>query len=146
MHVQQYWGLSCIRTSVHQLVSYPFCPAACVWKELNFRILMLYIYCYMCVTNVGYLVWPKRMFCVSTCYACTMTIWFLEIVYSWYLAIWEILYDRELLLKIYCTFTLIWFWRADQIVTFGISRNTDFKYWNHCGSFVLDCSHTRFTV
>ena len=33
-----------------------------------------------------------------------------------------------------------------QVVTFGISRNTNFKYLSHCSSLVLDCSHTRYTV
>ena len=30
--------------------------------------------------------------------------------------------------------------------TFGFSRNTDLKYFNHCGSLMLYCSHTRLTV
>ena len=33
-----------------------------------------------------------------------------------------------------------------QVVTFGISRNTNFKYLSHCSSLVLDCSHARYTV
>ena len=33
-----------------------------------------------------------------------------------------------------------------QVVTFGISRNTNFKYLSHCSSFMLDCSHARYTV
>ena len=36
------------------------------------------------------------------------------------------------------------FWKTDQDVTFGISRNTDFKYSSHCSSLVLDCSHARY--
>ena len=35
---------------------------------------------------------------------------------------------------------------TDQDVTFGISRNTDFKYSSHCSSLVQDCSHARYTV
>ena len=34
-----------------------------------------------------------------------------------------------------------WFWKTDQIVIFGVLRNTNFKYWNHCDFLVLDCSH-----
>ena len=30
--------------------------------------------------------------------------------------------------------------------TFGISGFTDSKYWTHCKSLVLGCSHTKFTV
>ena len=33
-----------------------------------------------------------------------------------------------------------------QVVTFGISRNTNFKYLSHCSSLVLDCSHTRYRI
>ena len=36
--------------------------------------------------------------------------------------------------------------RPLQVVTFSISRNTDFKYSSHCSSLVLDCSHARYTV
>ena len=39
-----------------------------------------------------------------------------------------------------------WFWKTHQVVTFGISRNTDFKYWKHCGFLVLDYSQLRYTV
>ena len=39
--------------------------------------------------------------------------------------------------------------KRDQIVTFGISGNANFKYWNHSGFLVIDfnaaCSHTRYT-
>ena len=35
-----------------------------------------------------------------------------------------------------------WFWKTDQVVTFGISRHTDFKYWSHCCTLVLDCRRT----
>ena len=34
--------------------------------------------------------------------------------------------------------------KTDQVVTFGISTNTDFKYSSHCSPLVLDCSHTRY--
>ena len=37
------------------------------------------------------------------------------------------------------------FGKTDQVVTFGISRNADFKYLSHCKSFMLDCSHARYT-
>ena len=36
-----------------------------------------------------------------------------------------------------------WFSKTDQVVIFGISRNTNFKYWSHCS---FDCSHARYTV
>ena len=39
-----------------------------------------------------------------------------------------------------------WFWKTNRDVTFGISRNTEFKYSSHCSSLVLDCSHARYTV
>ena len=39
-----------------------------------------------------------------------------------------------------------WLWKTDQVVTFGISRNTNFKYLSYCSSLVLDCSHARYTV
>ena len=39
-----------------------------------------------------------------------------------------------------------WLWKTDQVVTFGISRNTNFKYSSHCSSLVLDSSHARYTV
>ena len=32
-------------------------------------------------------------------------------------------------------------WKTNQIVTFGILRNTNFKYWNHCGFLELDSGH-----
>ena len=38
------------------------------------------------------------------------------------------------------------FWKTDQVVTFGILRNTDFKYLSHCNSHVLDCSHAKYTI
>ena len=37
------------------------------------------------------------------------------------------------------TLRVIWLWKTNQVVTFGISRNISFKYWNHCGFLVLDC-------
>ena len=39
-----------------------------------------------------------------------------------------------------------WFWKTHQIVTNEISRNTNFKYWSHHGSLMLDYSHASFTV
>ena len=38
------------------------------------------------------------------------------------------------------------FWKTDQGVTFGISRNIDFKYSSLCKSLVIDCSHSRYIV
>ena len=38
------------------------------------------------------------------------------------------------------------FWKTDQVVTFGISRNTDFKYLIHCCSLVLVCSHAIYVT
>ena len=35
------------------------------------------------------------------------------------------------------------FWKTVPNRTFGISRNTNFKYSWHCISLVLDCSHAR---
>ena len=35
------------------------------------------------------------------------------------------------------------FWKTIPNRTFGISRNTNFKYSWHCISLVLDCSHAR---
>ena len=39
-----------------------------------------------------------------------------------------------------------WFRKTDQVVTFGILRNTVFKYSNHCSCLVLDWSHARYTA
>ena len=45
-----------------------------------------------------------------------------------------------------CTYVCELIWKTNQVVTFGISRNTDFKYSSYCGSLVLDCSYARYTV
>ena len=37
------------------------------------------------------------------------------------------------------------FWKTDHIVTIGISKIADFKYWSQHGSLMLDSSHARFT-
>ena len=35
---------------------------------------------------------------------------------------------------------------TDPVVTFGSSRNTNFKYSSHCSYLALDCSHARYTL
>ena len=39
-----------------------------------------------------------------------------------------------------------WFWKTDLVGTFGILRNTDFKYSSHCSSLMLDCTHARYAI
>ena len=46
------------------------------------------------------------------------------------------------MIKVYVTR----FWKTDQVVTFSISRNTDFKYWMGCGSPMVQCSHVKLTT
>ena len=40
--------------------------------------------------------------------------------------------------KVHVQIYVTWFWKTDQDVTFGITRNTDFKYSSPCISLVLD--------
>ena len=54
---------------------------------------------------------------------------------------------RTELLRLYISILKCdWFVKTVPKGTFCISRNTNLKYWSHCGSLVLQCSHARFTV
>ena len=52
--------------------------------------------------------------------------------------------DKNKVLHTYVYVTL--FWKTDHVVTFSISRNTDFKYSMGCSSPMVQYSHARPTT
>ena len=94
----------------------------------NLWLVALYKNCqYVCLQ--GPVVWPL-LFWIYLTKICDESTQVLPVIICMYIAI--ILFDL--------------IWKTNQIVTIGISRNTNFKYWSHHGSFAIDFSHARSTV